>query len=89
MVDLEIAVMTHLGEVRFGSSLLCFGHVICSFRTPTKGAELSKFPFDIFLYNCFDISIYKFLFLLKLDWKSEFLDKSCLAQSLRAGAQLV
>ena len=89
MVDLEIAVMTHLGEVRFGSSPLCFGRVICSFRTPTKGAELSKFPFDIFLYNCFDISIYTFLFLLKLDWRSGFLDKSCLARSLRVGAQLV
>lgn len=89
MVDLEIAVMTHLGRVHFGSGPLCFGRVICSFRTPTKGAELSKFPFDIFLYNCFDISIYKFLFLLKLDWKSGLLDKSCLAGSLRVGVQPV
>lgn len=88
-MDLEIAVMTHLGEVHPGSSPLCFGRGVCNFRTPTEGLELSKFPFDIFLCNCFDISIYKFPFLLELDWKSEFLDKSCLAQSLRVGAQLV
>lgn len=89
MVGLEVAVVTHPGEVRLGSSPPCVGRALCNFRTPTEGAELSKFPFDIFLYDCFDISIYTFLFLLKLDWKSEFLDKSCLARSLRVGAQLV
>lgn len=88
-MGLEIGVMTHPGEVHFGSGPLRVGRVIRNFRTPTERAELSKFPFDIFLYNCFDISIYKFLFLLKLDWKSEFLDRSRPARGLRVGAQLV
>lgn len=79
VVGLQIGVMTHPGGVHVGSGPLRFGRVICNFRTPIERVELSKFPFDIFLYNCFDISIYKFLFWLKLDWKSEFLDKPCLA----------
>jgi hypothetical protein len=71
--DLEIAVMTPCSQGHLGSYYLCFGPVTCSFRTPTKRAELSKFPFDIFFYNCCDISICKFLLLLKVGWKSEFL----------------
>lgn len=82
VVGLQIGVMTHPGGVHVGSGPLRFGRVICNFRTPIERVELSKFPFDIFLYNCFDISIYKFLFWLKLDWKSAFLDKPCLARGL-------
>lgn len=82
MVGLQIGVVTHPGGVHVGSGPLRFGRVICNFRTPIERVELSKFPFDIFLYNCFDISIYKFLFWLKLDWKSAFLDKPCLARGL-------